>query len=430
MGLQSVYALVDLAFVGRLGADAVAGLGISLQAFFLVLAISQVVSTAVLARVSQRYGAGNVREGREAFTGFLIVAVGVGLAAAAAAYFSAELYVGTFTADPGVHELGLAYFRITSLTFLFQLLLMVIGTGMRASGDFITPMKVMATSVTTNMILDPLLIFGLGPFPEMGLEGAAWATVIAQVQSTVVYLWLLLRPPVQGRALRLARPRLDRQMAVELAVRGLPAGVQYLLLSLVMGIVLAAMKPHGPIWTATAGGGFRVVQQTILPLVAMGFAAASLAGQNLGANLPARIRRTARVAMTWACGYAVVLGAALFFGGRIWARIFADAPAELDIGEAYFRWSAPMTLAFAMTLIPTLILQGVGRSIPPLLGAVAKLALLLIIVTWIIPWWGVGPVYVFAAATLSYLVEGGLNSWLLISYLRKLPSVADLRTVP
>ena len=70
----------------------------------------------------------------------------VGIAAAATAWFSAEIYVGTFTADPDVHRLGLSYFRITSLTFLFQLLLMVVGTGMRASGDFNTPMKVMKQS--------------------------------------------------------------------------------------------------------------------------------------------------------------------------------------------------------------------------------------------------------------------------------------------
>ncbi len=418
MGLQSVYALVDLAFVGRLGESAVAGLGISLQAFFLVLAISQIVSTAVLARVSQRYGAGKVQEAREAFTGFLVVAIGVGIAAAATAWFSAEIYVGTFTADPDVHRLGLSYFRITSLTFLFQLLLMVVGTGMRASGDFNTPMKVMAASVTTNMVLDPLLIFGVGPFPEMGLEGAAWATVIAQLQSTLVYAWLLLHAPGEGRALRLTRPRLDRQMAVEITVRGLPAGVQYLLLSVVMAIVLAAMKAHGPIWTATAGAGFRVVQQTILPLVALGFAAAALAGQNLGAGLPERIRRTARVAMIWSCGYAVVVGLALFFGGRLWSHLFASTAAELDIGAAYFHWSAPMTLAFALTLIPTLMLQGVGRSVPPLVGAGAKVSLLLILVLWAIPAWELGPVYVFAAATLSYLLEGGLNMWLLTSYLR------------
>ena len=210
-------------------------------------------------------------------------------------------------------------------------------------------------------------------------------------------------------------------MARELLVRGVPAGLQYLLLSVVMGLVLAAMKPHGAAWTATAGGGFRVVQQTILPLVALGFAAAALAGQNLGAGRPDRIVRVARVAMTWACGYALVLGLALYFGGHIWGRVFARNPEELQLAAAYFRWSAPMTLAFALTLVPTLILQGVGRSIPPLLGAAAKLALLVTLITWAIPAIGLGPVYVFAAATLSYLLEGGINTWQLTMYLRALP---------
>lgn len=432
MVLQSLYALIDLAWVGRLGGEAVAGLGISLQAFFLVLAISQVVATAMLARVSRRYGAGEVQEAWRDFAGFVLAAMAVGALAAGAAWFSAEQYVATFTADPAVQALGLSYFRITSVTFLLQMMLMVVGTGMRASGDFNTPMKVMAASVSVNLVLDPLLIFGIGPLPAMGLPGAAWATVAAQCCALLIYVWLLSRAPSDGRALRWARPRLDRRMAGELVTRGLPAGLQHLLLSVVMGLVLAAMKPYGALWTATAGGGFRIVQQTLLPLVAIGFAAAALSGQNLGAGRHDRIIQTARTALGWGGVYAVILSLALYFGGRWAGHVFATTPAELDVAQAYFHWSAPMTVAFAASMIPTMMLQGVGRSLPPLVGAAVKVTLLAFMVLWVIPTWGLAPKYVFGAATLSYLAEGAVDLWLLRRYLSGLDAgpPADLPDAP
>lgn len=80
-----------------------------------------------------------------------------------------------------------------------------------------------------------------------------------------------------------------------------------------------------------------------------------------------------------------------------------------------------MTLAFALTLVPTLILQGAGRSIPPLIGAGAKVLVLATLIYWVIPVTGLGPVYVFAAATISYLLEGGIDTWQLIRFLRALP---------
>ncbi len=421
MVLHSVYAVVDLAFVGRLGESAVAGLSISLQAFFLVLAISQVVATAVLARVSHDYGSGRIEQAWRAFSGYLGVAFGIGSIAAVTAFFSAPLYVSTFTDDPEVIRHGLAYFKITSLTFLSQLLLMVIGTGLRASGDFKSPMRVVFVSVAINLVLDPVMIFGLGPVPAMGLVGAAWATVIAQVVALSVYARQLLRRPPSPRALRWAPPALSRTMVVEIFTRGLPAGLQYFLLSVVLGIILVAMKPHGPVWTAAAGGGFRILQQTILPLVALGFAASALAGQNLGAGLPRRIVATAATAMRWGCTYAVVLGGLLWLGADLAGRIFAQTDVELAAASTYFRWSAPTTLAFAMSLVPTMLLQGVGRSVMPLMGAILKLIVLCILVFMVVPLYGLSPKWVFGASTVAYLFEGVADVWMLRVWLKRLP---------
>jgi putative MATE family efflux protein len=403
--LQSVYALVDLKFVEALGPAAVAGLSISLQAFFLILAVSQVIAATCIARVSQRWGAGQYDDARAAFTGFVLLGCLVGAAAGLLAFVTAEHYVATFTADPEVHALAVDYFRVNALTFLLQVVLIVIGTGFRASGDFTSPVKIMTTSVLINLALDPLLIFGWGPVPALGLTGAAWATVVAQGVANLTYLRLLMRERDEA-SIGLAKPLLSAEIWRELLTRGLPAGTQFFLLSAVLGIVLAAMKPHGPLWTATAGGGFRVLQQTILPLVAVAFAASAIAGQNLGARQPERVRGAARTALLWGVVYALVLGAALFFFGRVPARLFASQPEELALAATYFRWSAPITLAFAMTVVPTQVLQGLGRVWPSLGAATIKLCALALLVFVVIPGADLPPEYVFGANTAAGLIEG------------------------
>lgn len=420
MGLQSAYALIDLAWVGALGDKAVAGLSISLQAFFVVLAISQVIATTALAEISQAYGAGKRLEARRLLASFSVVGVVVGLASAAAAYLSTETYVGAFTADPEVYELGVDYFRVTAITFFTQLLIMIFGASVRASGDFTTPMRIMALSVVLNTALDPLLIFGLGPIPELGLSGAAWATVLSQLLALLIYCRRFATPSSDPHRLIWARPAWPRGFFQRLASRGLPAGVQFFLLSVVLGIVLASMREHGAAWTAAAGGGFRVLQQTFLPIIALASAAAAISGQNIGARKPERVAAAAMTAFRWSFYYTLAMGVILYFAAGLAAHVFARDPHELAVGAEYFRWSAPSLPAFALTYVPTFVLQAAGRAVLPLVSAVVRLVILALVVVAVLPRLDLGPGWVFGAVTATAYIEGAGAFTLLVGYLRRL----------
>ncbi len=412
MLMQSAYALIDLAWVGRLGQAAVAGLSISLQVFFVLLALSQVVATTTLATISQTYGAGRADRARGLFSAFLVTGAVLGLAATGAALAVADPYVAAFTDDPEVHAQGLAYFRVNALTFFTQLVLIVLGNGFRGSGDFITPMKALVTAVVINVVLDPVLIFGVGPIPAMGLAGAAWATVIAQSLALLGYS-VHLSLPSSERALGWARPAWSRGLLRRLVVHGGPAGLQFILLSVVLGIILVAMKPLGAIWTATAGGGFRLLQQGLLPMIAVGSASAALCGQNLGAGHLERIRRAARTALSWTLAYGVLISAAFMLGGRFAGRVFASTPAGLDAAEVYFLWSGPGMVGFAMSIVPTFALQALSRPILPLIAAVFRIALLALAVFALLPGRTDAPEAVFAAATVATWLEGAIGYGLL-----------------
>ncbi|TNF28123.1 MAG: MATE family efflux transporter [Deltaproteobacteria bacterium] len=421
MALQSAYALIDLAWVRGLGADAVTGLATSFQAFFIVLALAQVVAVTELAELSQAYGAGRIAHARRLFSSYSLVGAAIGLVSAVAAYFSAEVYVSAYTSSPGAHAAGVTYFEVMSVTFFAQLVIMVFGNAVRASGDFSTPMRVMVVSVLVNAGLDPLLMYGIGPFPELGIAGAAWATVVAQILGIVIYSRRFLRRDRLGpRDMTWARPVFPPGFFRRLATRGLPAGTQFFLTSAVLGIVMASLKDQGDAWTSAAGAGFRVMQQTFLPLVALGSAAAAISGQNLGARHHDRVREVARLGVRWALGYAVVVGTLLYFGGGVAAHVFAKTDEGLAVGAEYFRWSAPAMPAMALTFLPMFILQAAGRAILPLLSAILRVALLAVAVVYVVPALTADPGWTFGAVTVTAYVEAAGASALLALFVTRL----------
>jgi putative MATE family efflux protein len=417
MLLQSAYALVDLAFISRIGGKSVAALSISLQAFFIILAISQSIAAAALADVSQLYGAGKIQEARRAFTGYCLVGAGVGVAAAVMAYLTAPKYVSFFTHDQEVFRLGLGYFRISALTFFFQVQLIIFGHSVRASGDFNLPMKLMGLSVLVNLVLDPLLIFGIGPFPRLELDGAAWATVISQILTLCIYLTVLSRRSGERR-LYWSNPEIGKALLLRILVRGVPAGMQFFLISVVTGLVLYGVKPHGATWTATAGAGFRVMQQMFLPMVALASAAAAITGQNFGAKQMGRVRKVALTALKGGIAYGCVVSLIMFFLGKELGLLFAKTDVDLESAKTYFQWSSPSTIAFAMTFVPSFVLQAAGRAVVSLSSAICRAALLAVGVLWLVPHLTLAPHWIFGLQSSTAWVEGILDVVLLFYFLR------------
>lgn len=402
--LQSVYALAGLVWVGRLGEAAVGGLSIGLQVFFVVLAVAQVLATTAMADLSQAFGAGRRDLAASTFSGYLVLAAILGAVASVAAWFVSEPYVAAFTDDPGVYEQGVAYFRAAAPTFLTQVVQLVLVQGMRAVGDFTTPVRVGVVTVLLNLVLDPLLMYGLGPFPELGIAGVGVATTICQA---LAITWLLVGLVLPGRAFRLARPVIGGDLLRGLLFRGLPAGLQFLLLSVAMGLMLYAMKPFGAAWTASAGGGFRLVQQAILPIVAASTAAAAIAGQNEGAGRRDRVRGAVRAALLATVAWSLV-GIGVAELGAPWLALIFASGEELGPAVAYLHRASPAVLGFAISLPSTFVLQALKRPVLPLVAAIARIVFLGAVALSAGPD-GIGPQTVFLAFAAGAWLEGGLD---------------------
>ncbi len=374
--LQSLYALADLYFVGRLGAAALAGLGISLNTFYLILAVGQSIGTGGLALMAQAYGRGEHARVPGTFQVMFWLSAMVGLAFAVGGFLATETFIRAFTQDPEVYREGVAFFRVYSGTFFVQVLLISLSFAFRAVGDFIVPTLMMAVSVLLNVALDPLLIFGLGPIPGMGVAGAALATLLAQSVGLACYLWLVIGTR-RSTLLVIRRPFFwDWRIAGNILRIGLPAALQFVLFTVSLLISFRYLRPLGGDATAAASVGFRIFQSALLPGVAIGAAVSSLVGQNYGAGLFSRVRS----AMLWGILYTAIVFC-LEYGlilaqPAFWVSLFAQDPGVVAVGAQYLVIMGLAMPIYGIYFIATFSFQGLGRTIAPLAGSAVRLVVI------------------------------------------------------
>ena len=210
----------------------------------------------------------------------------------------------------------------------------------RATGDMKTPAAIMIVSSVANLVLDPLLIFGIWIFPEMGITGAALTTVIARAVSLTAALWVLVR---RERMVSFTKPRLDElwESWKKILYIGLPAAGTQLLIPVSLGVITGIVAGYGPEAVAALGVGTRVELFGFGVVVALGVILTPFIGQNWGAGRVDRLRRAVvlaqRFVVLWGLGLFVLLA---LLGGTI-ARVFTDDPAVVSVARD-FLWIAPM----------------------------------------------------------------------------------------
>ncbi len=388
--LQNLYTLADLFFLGKLGAKVLAAFAISFNSFFLVLALASIFGVGSLAQMAQHYGAGNIKAVKQVFPQTVLLVVVVGGICWLLAALAAPWYFDFFTDDAAVVALGVPFYRIYSSALLLQVLLFSLGHCWRAVGDFRTPMRLMSFSVCLNLLLDPLLIFGWGPVRGLGMNGAAWATLISQGAANAIYLWLSIRHDDSAAGddmhpLGLQLPLYPdwAQMANTLRI-GFPAGVQYLFVALGMMATYAWLRPLGSLAIAAAGVGFRLFETGILPIVSVGIGVASLVGQNRGAGEILR----ARAAFWWGLRYSLLMalfGCVLAWSAPyFWLGLFTDNPQLLPLGVAYLNIHVLALPVFAWVFSVNAVSIGLGRTD---LSLASELMRIVILLSWLIGSW-------------------------------------------
>ncbi|MBK9183551.1 MAG: MATE family efflux transporter [Ignavibacteria bacterium] len=264
---------------------------------------------------------------------------------------------------PEVAELSTAYLGVLLIGFTCNLLNFQMFSIVRSTGNAMFPMMVLVATVILNAVIAPFLIFGIGPFPEMGMQGAGLATAISQMSGTAIALTALLRGKTNMH-LDFSEFRLDFDLLSRVAKQGFPASLQMLSVSLNRAVIFTIVNSFGTQVTAALHPRFeRRDMFVFMSVFAVGIAVETATGQNLGAGKPDRVWGFHRSAMKQMMILMVGLAIVVWFMGRPFIELYTSNPGTLSEATTYLHITVFGYIFFAVGLITVRVISGAGSSI-------------------------------------------------------------------
>jgi putative MATE family efflux protein len=402
MLMESIFAMVDVFWVAHLGADAVATVGLTESMMMIVYSVAMGVSIGAMALVARRIGEkkidGAARAATQAIGLGLFVALAVG---AAGAVFAPDL-LRLMGADARVIAVGSRFTRVMLGGNVTVFLLFLINAVFRGAGDAAHAMRVLWLGNTLNIVLGPCFIFGLGPFPKLGVAGAAVATTIGRGTAVLYQLHLL----TSGRSkIRLTREHLALDFRIMLGVLRLSgsATVQMLISMTSYVGVMRILSSFGSAPLAGYTIGFRILMFAILPVFGLSNAAATLVGQNLGAGRPDRAEKSVWRASSLSAMFLSAVGVVFLLGAGFFVALFTSDPNVLPYGVTYLRVVSLGFPFYAFGMVVSQSFNGAGDTRTPTFINLLVFWALQLPLAWLLSHHtGLGPTGVFVTLAVSF----------------------------
>lgn len=311
MSMESLFAIVDTFFVSKLGAESIAVVGLTESILALIYAVGVGLSIGATATVARRFGERDLDGAARTATHVVYLGVIVSVVMGAAGVIFAPDILRLLGAEPHVIEMGTPFMRIMLGTNVVIVFLFLLNGIFRGAGDAAIAFRVLVVANGLNILFCPLFIFGIGPFPELGVTGAAVATVCGRGTGVIFAAWALFGRKKGRMEVSRHHWRFDPKLLWSLITLSANAVLQFLIATASWSGLVMIVAGFGSIAIAGYQIGLRVIIFVILPAVGLANAAATLVGQNLGAGQPERAERS-----VWLAGglNAVMLGiAGIFF---------------------------------------------------------------------------------------------------------------------
>jgi putative MATE family efflux protein len=364
MVLESLFAVVDVFWVSRLGPDAIATVGLTESLLALVFAVAMGLSLSTTAMVARRIGekdpAGAAVAGVQAIALGLAVAAIIGVPCA----FLAPDLLRLMGASPDIVAVGGNYARVVLGGSGVVLLLFLNNAIFRGAGDAAIAMRLLWVSNIINLILDPCLIFGLGPFPRLGVTGAAWATFTGRSIGVAYQFYRLLRGTERIRVLR-SQIRLNLSVLLRLLRVSLTGIMQFAIAHTSWIGLVRIVSIFGSAALAGYTIAVRIIIFVILPSWGLSNAAATLVGQNLGAKQPERAETS-----VWRTGFYNMLflgsiGVFFVFFAEPVVRLFTQDPVVLPLAASCLRILSYGNIGYSYAMVMLQAFNGAGDTTTP-----------------------------------------------------------------
>jgi putative MATE family efflux protein len=362
--LESTFAVVDIFFVAKLGASAVATVGLTETMLFLLYSVGMGLAMAVTAVVARRIGEGKREEAAVTAVQAIWIALLASLPFAIAGIVFAQDLLRLMGADAWTLTHGYPYMQWALGGNVVIMLLFTINAIFRGAGDASAAMRVLWVANALNIVLDPILIFGFGPVPAFGVEGAAIATTIGRGAGVLMQLWILFRG---GQHLRVLRSQLVWNGAILWnIVRTSLGGVGQMIVAMTSWIFLMRILAEiGSQAVAGATIAIRVMMFTMMPAWGMSNAAATLVGQNLGAQQPARAEASVWRIGAYNMAYLLVVAVLFFALPRELMGIFTADREVIAIGAEWLRILSYSLFVYGWWMVSVQAFNGAGDTATP-----------------------------------------------------------------
>lgn len=362
--MESTFAVVDIFFVGKLGSSAVATVGLTETYLFLLYSVAMGLSMAVTAIIARRIGEKNKTEAAISAVQAILLALIISIPFSLAGIFYAKDLLMLMGADPWSVDVGYKYTQWMLGGNFVILLLFIINAIFRGAGDAAIAMRVLWIANGINIILCPLLINGWGPIPAMGIEGAALATNIGRGTGVLLQLSILLKG---GKHIRVSIAQLQLNIKLMLnMIKTSLGGIAQMLIAMTSWIFLMRILSNiGSEAVAGATISIRIMMFTIMPAWGLSNAAATLVGQNLGANQPDRAEST-----VWKIGFYnmfFLIGVSLVFYlfNNELVSIFTQDPLVIKVGAEWLKILSYSFFVYAWWMVTVQAFNGAGDTKTP-----------------------------------------------------------------
>ncbi|MFC1475654.1 MATE family efflux transporter [Candidatus Zixiibacteriota bacterium] len=395
MMAHTVLTITDAAWVGRLGAAPMAAVISSMFVIWIVWSLSEVITSGAVALVSRKLGAKNTTDAGYIADHVFRLSIWFSLALTALGLAFSPWAFEIMDSAPEVKNIGIGYLRIFFLAGPMLIGWELFSALYRAAGDTKTPFIIAVSSNVLNIGLDPLLIFGIGPFPEMGAKGAAVATLISYTLAMAAYFIAFRRRPLPFDFCRRYFARPDWHIVRRAVKIGLPISMSGIVFSIVYLFVNRVTASFGTEAVAALGVGNRI--ESLNFLIAFGFsmAVATLVGQNLGAKNPQRAQSLTFKTVWLISGFCGITSVLFFIFALPIAKFFNADPAVWPYCVSYLQILALSQVLMGWEIVFEGAFAGAGDTLPPMIvsivGSVARVPLAYALALWL--GWGVAGIW-------------------------------------
>jgi putative MATE family efflux protein len=386
--LMTLFTSVDAFWVGtRLGPTGLAAVSTSVFWIWMLIALAEMVAVGLTAVAARRHGQRRPTEAARAVGAALLFSLTLGIAVAIVGLLMLDWLFAVMHTPADVSALGRRYLTayLAGCPLIFGYF--AIDAAFRASGDTRTPFLLLAVSVVAALVLDPVLILGLGPAPALGIAGAAIATILTRGSAFVLGLALLARRSM----IRLTG---SSQGAVPLIARiGLPTALTGVIFSLIYVLMTRTTTQFGTPALAALGIGHRVESWAYMVGVGFGAAAAAIVGQNLGAGQITRAERSGWITTGFASVVGILAAIVEMTFAEEFASLFTDDPAVIAVSASYLRICALSQAFVGAELVLEGALGGAGHTFPPMLTSTTLTAIRIPLAAWAALRWGIDGIW-------------------------------------